>query len=287
MGESGTQSITDNLGSIEVVMKWYYVHQGRQTGPLDAGQLVQLHQDGKVQDDTLIWHEGMPDWQPYAEVNPQGSVFRELSPSPSPPVAKIQTGSGDTIYEAVCAECGKLFDHNQTSVVGNTRVCVSCKPAYLQKVAERGKAGKHDFTFAGFGTRFGALFIDAILVWVIYIAISLIAGVPPLQALRFPPRGKSPAFESMLLLTVLVLSLGYEILLVGKFGATLGKMAHKIKVVTPEGEPVSFLQALSRAFAKSLSTSLCYLGFIIAAFDNQRRALHDRLCETRVIQKDK
>src|SRR5256885_12045242 len=157
-------------------MEWYYVYQGRQAGPVDTAQLALLHKDGKVQDDTLIWREGMSDWQPYAEVHPEGSVSRSLPPPP--PVVKIRPGSGDTIHEAVCAECGKLFDLSRTSVVGNTRVCETCKPGYVQKVAERAKAGMHAFTFAGFWTRLGALFVDSILIWAVYIAVSVIVGVP-------------------------------------------------------------------------------------------------------------
>src|SRR5437016_372999 len=98
-------------------------------------------------------------------MEPEGSVSRSLPPPP--PVVKIRPGSGDTIHEAVCAECGKLFDLSRTSVVGNTRVCETCKPGYVQKVAERAKAGMHAFTFAGFWTRLGALFVDSILIWAV------------------------------------------------------------------------------------------------------------------------
>jgi hypothetical protein len=30
---------------------------------------------------------------------------------------------------------------------------------------------------------------------------------------------------------------------------------------------------------------VCYIGYIIAAFDGQKRALHDHMCDTRVIYK--
>ena len=80
----------------------------------------------------------------------------------------------------------------------------------------------------------------------------------------------------------IVVAVCYEGILVGKYGATLGKMALKIKVVTADGGRVSYPRAFGRYFAKMLSSFTCLIGFIIAAFDNpQRRALHDYICNTR------
>jgi uncharacterized RDD family membrane protein YckC len=71
--------------------------------------------------------------------------------------------------------------------------------------------------------------------------------------------------------------------MVGKYGATLGKMAAKIRVVTADGGKVSYGRATGRYFAKLLSAFTCLIGFIMAAFDEEKRALHDRICNTRVI----
>ena len=30
---------------------------------------------------------------------------------------------------------------------------------------------------------------------------------------------------------------------------------------------------------------ICYIGYILAAFDDQKRSLHDHICNTRVIYK--
>jgi uncharacterized RDD family membrane protein YckC len=75
----------------------------------------------------------------------------------------------------------------------------------------------------------------------------------------------------------------YETVLIGKYGATLGKMACKIKVVTAEGGRVSYLLAFGRYFAKILSAMILMIGYLMAAFDDEKRALHDRICNTRVI----
>ena len=73
--------------------------------------------------------------------------------------------------------------------------------------------------------------------------------------------------------------------MIGKYGATLGKMACRIKVVTSEGGPVSYMRALGRYFAKQLSCLTLMIGYIMAFFDKENRALHDRICDTRVVMK--
>jgi uncharacterized RDD family membrane protein YckC len=77
--------------------------------------------------------------------------------------------------------------------------------------------------------------------------------------------------------------ISYETIMIGKFGATLGKMACKIHVVTANGDNVSYARAFGRYFAKLLSAFTLLIGYIMAAFDSERRALHDRVCDTRVV----
>jgi uncharacterized RDD family membrane protein YckC len=40
---------------------------------------------------------------------------------------------------------------------------------------------------------------------------------------------------------------------------------------------------VGRYFAQWISAIILAIGYIMAAFDDQKRALHDRICETRVI----
>jgi uncharacterized RDD family membrane protein YckC len=40
---------------------------------------------------------------------------------------------------------------------------------------------------------------------------------------------------------------------------------------------------VGRFFAKILSAMMLWIGFIIAAFDREKRALHDHICGTRVV----
>lgn len=46
-------------------MNWYYVENGKQAGPVSDSDLEALRQSGRIQQNTLVWREGLPEWQPY------------------------------------------------------------------------------------------------------------------------------------------------------------------------------------------------------------------------------
>ena len=52
-----------------------------------------------------------------------------------------------------------------------------------------------------------------------------------------------------------------------------------------DGSKISYQRAFGRAWADILSGMICYIGYIIAGFDKEKRALHDHICQTRVIYK--
>ena len=44
---------------------WYYADADHaRQGPIDAAELVRLRLQGRLAWDTLVWREGMTDWQP-------------------------------------------------------------------------------------------------------------------------------------------------------------------------------------------------------------------------------
>lgn len=76
----------------------------------------------------------------------------------------------------------------------------------------------------------------------------------------------------------------YQTLFVALYGATLGKMALRIRVAVPEtgGNP-GWGAALNRSLFRLLSEIILYLGFIWAMFDPNRQAWHDRTARTVVV----
>jgi uncharacterized RDD family membrane protein YckC len=79
--------------------------------------------------------------------------------------------------------------------------------------------------------------------------------------------------------------LAYDTWFIGRFAATPGKMVCGLKVVTSDGGRVTYWRALGRRAAEYVSMLTCYIGYIIAAFDSEKRALHDHICSTRVVRK--
>ncbi|MDQ6631432.1 MAG: RDD family protein [Verrucomicrobiota bacterium] len=80
-------------------------------------------------------------------------------------------------------------------------------------------------------------------------------------------------------------SLIYYTFLTGRFGATLGKMAISAKVVRVDGSPIGYVKALVRFLASILSSLICGIGYLMVAFRDDKRALHDLLADTQVIYK--
>ena len=81
-----------------------------------------------------------------------------------------------------------------------------------------------------------------------------------------------------------LIAVSYTVFFIGKFGATPGKMVLGLKVVRSDGGRVTYLRAFARYFAEFLSAITLLIGYIIAAFDSEKRALHDHICDTRVIK---
>ena len=69
-----------------------------------------------------------------------------------------------------------------------------------------------------------------------------------------------------------------------RVGATPGKMALGLKVVRPNGGPITLGRAVGRYFAKRLSSITLGIGYIIAGFDAEKRAMHDMIVDTRVVR---
>jgi uncharacterized RDD family membrane protein YckC len=270
-------------------MNWYYVSQGQQAGPVTQEELLALVREGKISEETLVWREGMPNWTAFHQANIPTTPPVTPPPSFQPPPAPNPN-------EALCVECGKIVPIDETIQHGNVRVCAACKPVFLQKLAEGAKinvtATAEELHYAGFWIRLGAWLIDAVILTVPFMVIMVI--VFGLIGASAPAPGERPSavqtIAPLLMLFVqfgaLALQIGYRTYFVGKYGATPGKMACRLKVVSFDGSRISYGRAVGRAFAEIVSGMVCYIGYLMIPFDNpQKRSLHDHICNTRVVHK--
>jgi uncharacterized RDD family membrane protein YckC len=135
---------------------------------------------------------------------------------------------------------------------------------------------------ASLGPRLLAAFIDVVILSaigsiVLYLTLR-ICGVPWSRVAVIPP----VPFVSFLLL----IAGGYFTLFTAAAGQTIGKMAAGIKVVPmDEGHGrVPLGHSVLRATAYAISALPVGLGFLPALVDVDKRALHDRLADTRVVK---
>src|SRR5215467_360499 len=178
---------------------------------------------------------------------------------------------------AICAECGKGFSVNDMIRYGASYVCATCKPVFMQKLAEGASISSSRLRYAGFWLRFAAIFLDAIVLFIASLILRLAMGLPGIQTINNTSSGLAIATQQLL---SFITGFLYETVLIARFGATLGKMACKLHVVTSDGTPVSYGRAVGRYFAKLLSAFTLLIGYLMAAFDPERQSLHDRICNT-------
>jgi uncharacterized RDD family membrane protein YckC len=189
-----------------------------------------------------------------------------------------------------CAQCGKSFGQSDLVPIAGHWVCGNCKPAFLSRVVAGGPAAASSLLYAGVGIRFGARFIDG-LVFMVPFAIVAFLLLPGL--LRTAAANKAPALNGSFVLVALVFGLFYEVLMLRYWGATLGKMACGLKVVRSDGSSLDWGVSFGRYFMYNVV--ICAVPFvnwillittaIMAGTDEQKRGLHDRVCDTRVIYK--
>jgi len=248
-------------------MDWYYVRNGERVGPLNDRQFSECVASGEVTAETLVWHEGMADWAPYEQV-------RTAEPTEDMPSRDV-----------VCSECGRTFPRDETVMIEGVPVCAECKPRALQKLQEGVTLGG-TWRYGGFWIRGGAKIVDGIITSIAGAAVKmgvslLLVGAVSPEAVRGETAFGLIFFINFVVPTVVGAS--YTTFFLGRFAATPGKMVFGLRVIRADGERVSYLRALGRHFAEMLSSAILGIGYLMAAFDEEKRTLHDRICGTRVI----
>ena len=132
--------------------------------------------------------------------------------------------------------------------------------------------------FGGFWIRMVAYIIDAIL---LNIASSIVGAVVGINMYAIDIDSYDPRTG---LISVAITWLYFALMESSARGATLGKMAVGLRVVTDTGQRLSFLHATGRFFAKFISAIILGIGFIMVAFTDRKRGLHDMIASTLVVK---
>jgi len=201
-----------------------------------------------------------------------------------------------------CSQCGRTFAHSDLVHLAGNWVCADCKPAFLSRVMASGAAGASPLAwrYGGVRIRFAARFVDG-LVFVVPTGLFFALFILP-DVMRAGRQGSTPAnpMSPMLaagfitfFLIMFVAGACYEILMLKYRSGTLGKMACGLRVVQTDGGGLSWGVCVGRFFMWNVVTSgipyinsvIILVSAIMAGVDQEKRALHDRVCGTRVIYK--
>lgn len=307
-------------------MVWYYREGDQENGPVSKAELQALITSKQVSAQTPVKSAGMNEWYPLIDVVkgkvvPPKPATSDETPAPGPvstsavldadmdgltPKEEVEPPGAegtqnqevttppvdDSPPKVACTHCGGFFPRDQVISFDTQFICAACKPMFVQKLKE-GAIMPGAVRYGGFWIRFLALFIDKVILyvagWIIMVVLSIINAV---VISSITQGGEEFAAIGMMLVVLLEMFLSlalvafYSTFFHGRWGATLGKMACGLRVVTPEGDPITYMRAFGRFWGAILSGWFTlFIGCIIAAFDDEKRALHDHICSTRVIRK--
>lgn len=223
---------------------WYFVKNGERTGPVERAELDARIAAGEVDGGTLVWRVGFSAWTRACLVDELAVPAPLLSATPPPLPAATGASATSGLVQAVAAP-----------------------------------------RFAGFGVRLLAKLIDGVLLYGIALLVER-AVVGTVFNGVFPAPQDWEAFMRLLVWTAPIntlIAVGYTAYFMARHEATPGKRMLGLRVVRANGGRVGTARVVGRYFAETLSTIIFFAGYVMAAFDDQKRSLHDYLCDTRVV----
>ena len=227
---------------------WYFEQAGLRVGPVPEAEIRAAIAAGRVSASTLVWRAGFQDWRPAGQTE-LDAAFPGGMPPPLPPP-------------------------QQTFARGSV-------PFFNAPGATRSPAAH----YAGFWIRAVALVIDSIIVQLVsyglgYLIISAMAQIAlasdrpmELSLVDVVEIGATIAW-------VVAYYVGFQS---GAWQATPGKRIVGIHVVRTDGRRIGPLFAIARILAQVPSGLLFGIGYMMAGWTDQKKALHDIICGTRVV----
>lgn len=143
--------------------------------------------------------------------------------------------------------------------------------------------GGSERAYAGFALRAAAYLVDLFLVTLVLLPVRLAFFIV-----------NSVWQNSILNATVLfqhnicsifcfLMTALYFVLTTYLTGQTVGKRIFKIRVVPAEGERLELMNVIYRETVGRYLSSLLLIGYLMALVEEEKKSLHDWLCDTRVV----
>ncbi len=142
----------------------------------------------------------------------------------------------------------------------------------------------NEVKFAGFWVRFLALLLDGIVINAVMSFVYLLFGKQHSFPFSSNPSGLAAFTASPEAYISMATQWGYNILMLRFHGATLGKMALNLKVVSKNQELDWVTIILRETVGKMVSGIILCIGYLMVAWDPQKQALHDKIAGTYVVK---
>src|SRR5262245_5241964 len=95
---------------------WFYIQNGKQIGPVPVKHFDDLVRAGRITLQTLVWRDGLANWQPFGSISATASSTpTPLAPPPPPNAPPVAQGAS-----AACAECGFVFPESEMVSFANS-----------------------------------------------------------------------------------------------------------------------------------------------------------------------
>jgi hypothetical protein len=119
-------------------MSWYYAENNERRGPIEDAAFDSLVAAGSVRPETLVWREGMTNWQALS-----ASGYRRLAaalPANMPPVpggdGQEESVRRPGVEMGVCSESGRILPRNELVEIDGRLVSAEYKNVVLQRIRE-------------------------------------------------------------------------------------------------------------------------------------------------------
>ena len=229
---------------------WYFVRNGERVGPVSREELDARVAEGVVTGATLVWRAGMSAWARACEMGELG-VPPPLAPPPLPPAMPRPVAPTDGV---------------------------------MPQAEPMPASG---LEFAGFWQRFAAKMIDGLVLYGFGVMVERAVA-----HLWF--HGRAPLltenlhewlwFAVHVLPINMLIAVLYSVVFIALHEATPGKRMLGLRVIRADGGRVGWPRVVGRYFAEQVSGIVFFAGYVMAAFDEEKRSLHDVMCDTRVVR---
>jgi uncharacterized RDD family membrane protein YckC len=241
---------------------WYYTRAGEQMGPVEWSELHALALGSELAPGDHVWTDGFSEWKTASSMPDLFTRDAPPTPAPSTPAAPVPQAASPQAMQVGAA------------------VAVAGVPGVIG--LDYSGMGSQQFEYAGFWMRFGASFIDGLIILAIGIALTT-AFTSYIGADAVRANGPTVRmFANVVFLTVGWMY--FAMLESSAQQSTLGKRLLGLKVTDLAGNPISFGRATGRHFGKIVSQLILLIGYLFMLFTPNSQCLHDLMAGCVVVK---